>query len=452
MASKEAKKLGTWSGVGLTMSDMVGAGVLTTAGFMAQDLSPRLILFEWFLGGVIALAGSLAYAALVRLVPRSGGEYRYLSELLHPLVGYVAGWASLLVGFSVPVALAALAAGAFAETVIPGLDPRLTASALILLITASHAGNLQASRWTQDVLALIKGLLIAVFIAIGLSVGTNTLPAPGPVAAGAGFPTAPFFTSLIFVSFCYSGWNAATYAAGDFENPRRDVPRAMIFGCTAVMVIYLLVNWVFVTNLGGADIAGWVTGDTDRITLAHLVMRNLLGESAATFMSAIVIVALASAISAMMLVGPRVYAAMADDQFLPRVFASRAGIPPRGSVVLQGALATLLVFMSGFRELLNNVGSILALVSAAAVLSLFRRVHWTEDNRPGVAALAGAAVYSLMSAWMVYFTMQSSPKVSILGATIPSLALWIGAIVSVAATAYALTRVVRTRADDASEP
>ncbi|MCR9162399.1 MAG: APC family permease [Nannocystaceae bacterium] len=438
--------LGVWSGVGLTMSDMVGAGVLTTAGFMALDLSPRLILLEWFVGGLVALSGAVAYAALVRLVPRSGGEYRYLSDLLHPVVGYIAGWASLLVGFSVPVALAALAAGAYGKTIFPSLDARFIGAGLIVTITASHTGGLRTSRWTQDALALVKGVLIAVFIAIGIVAGTNTLPQAPVIESSAGFPVEPFFTSLIFVSFCYSGWNAATYAAGEFQHPRRDVPRAMLLGCSAVIVLYLLVNWVFVTNLDTSDMTGWISGDTDRITLAHLVMRNLLGESAATFMSAVVVVALASAISAMMLVGPRVYAAMADDRFLPPIFATKSGAPPRGSVLLQGALACALVFMSEFRELLNNVGSILAVVSAAAVLSLYRRSRWTQDTRPTVWALCGAAVYAMMSAWMVYFTMKSSPKLPLLGLTVPTLALWMAAIVAAALTAFGVTRILRSRA------
>ena len=446
MSEPQRKKLGLWSGVGLTVSDMVGVGVLTTAGFMALDLSPDMILLAWFVGGVVALSGSVAYSALVRLVPRSGGEYRYLSELVHPAVGYIAGWTSLLVGFSVPVALAALGAGAFAQTMAPGLDSRVPAALLIALVTISHAANLRASRWTQDALALVKGVLITAFIVVGLVAGTNTTEAWAVLPASEPFPVGPFFTSLIFVSFCYTGWNAATYAAEEFDNPRRNVPRSMLLGCGLVMGIYILVNWVFVTNLDQAAMAAWIKGDTDRITLAHLVMQNLLGAKAATLMSVVIIVALASAISAMMLIGPRVYAAMADDHFLPRVFASRRGSPPRGSVVLQGGLAIALVFMSGFRELLNNVGSILALASAAAVLSLFRRARWRGDARPGIVPLVGAGIYAAMSGWMVYFAMQSSPKVSVLGTAVPSLATWMVVIVAVAMVAYASTRALRTPA------
>lgn len=428
------------------MADMVGVGVLTTAGFMGMDLSPSMILADWALGGAIALCGALAYATLARMVPRSGGEYRYLSSLLHPAVGYIAGWTSLLVGFSVPVALAALGAGAFGETVLPGIDGRLIAATLIVLITVGHSIGLRMSKWTQDALAICKAALILAFIGLGIVYGTNELPAwtaPGPDGA---FPAQAFFTSLIFITFCYTGWNAATYAAEDFENPRRDVPRSMLIGCLVVAGLYLLVNWVFVTNLTQADMSRWIQGDTDRVTLAHLVVRNLIGSGAATAMSVVVMIALASAISAMTLIGPRVYSAMANDHFLPSFLAAKQGKPPVGSLVLQSSLAVTLVYLSGFRELLNNVSSILALVSAVTVLALFRRARWRKGEHPPITAMLAAVVYSGMSAWMLYFSVQSSTRVELAGIALPTVALWMLGIVAVAMSAYALTRTLRPEA------
>ncbi len=445
-APGDKRKLGLLSGVGLTMADMVGVGVLTTAGFMGMDLSPGMILADWALGGLIAICGALAYATLARLVPRSGGEYRYLSSLLHPAVGYIAGWTSLLVGFSVPVALAALAAGAFGETVLPGLDGRVIAASLILVITLGHSLGLRASKWTQDLLAVCKAALLAAFVVLGIIYGTNELPAWSPPTPDAGFPAQAFFTSLIFITFCFTGWNAATYAAEDFENPRRDVPRSMLIGCALVAVLYLLVNWVFVTNLTQADMATWIQGDTDRVTLAHLVVKNLIGSGAASVMSVVVIVALSSAISAMTLIGPRVYAAMAADGFLPRVFTAPEGRPPVASLALQSALAVTLVYLSGFRELLNNVSSILALVSAVTVLSLFRRRRWRHGEHPPRSAMLAALVYAGMSGWMLYFSVQSSTRIVLLGLPVPTVVLWMIGIISVAMGAYALTLVVRPSA------
>lgn len=432
-----ASKLRLGSGVGLVVADMVGTGVLTTAGFMAADLPPRLILLDWAVGGGVALSGALAYAALARQVPHSGGEYRYLSALLHPAAGYVAGWVSLLVGFSVPVALAALAAGAFAETVVRGLPIRAVAVALIAVATGVHAAGLTASKRTQDALAVTKGLLLVAFVAIGLAAGANALPEWTSPTATPGFPAAPFFTSLVFIMFCYAGWNAAVYAAEEFGHPRRDVPRAMMIGCLLVTGLYLLVNWVFVTNLTQDDLTGWIRGDTDRITLAHLVLQKLIGPGTAKVMSAAIVVALASTISAMTLIGPRVYAAMARDGLFPRALVTREGRPPVGAIVLQGTLATTLVFVAGFRELLTNVSSILAVVSAATVLSLFRSPARAQAGWP---ALGGALVFAGTSAWMVSWAVRSSRTVAVAGLGMPSVLLWMAIIVAAALAAFALTR------------
>lgn len=441
-------KLGLWSGVGLVVADMVGAGVLTTSGFMALELSAPLILLDWIAGGLVALCGALAYAALARRIPKSGGEYRYLSTLVHPAVGYLAGWTSLLVGFSVPVAIAALAAGAFAQTIVSDIDPKLVAGLIILFITGLHAANLRASKWTQNALAAVKAVLLVGFIGTGLIAGSNTLPpAPPEAVSHDGFPLAAFFTSLIFITFCYTGWNAATYAAEEFEDPRRNVPRAMIIGCTSVTVIYALVNWVFVTNLSRADMAGWIAGDTDRITLAHLVMLQLIGSAGAKVMSVVVIIALASAISAMTLIGPHVYAEMAKDRFLPPTLAGRDGQPPVGSVLLQSSLAMSLVVLSGFRELLNNVSSILAIVSAVTVLSIFRMLRDDGQERPGAPAIVGALVYAAMSAWMVYYAMGASRRVDVWGVGVPTLALWMAGIVGISMLGYVVTRALHPRVE-----
>lgn len=447
-AGNSMHKLGLWSGVGLVVADMVGAGVLTTSGFMALELSPSYILLDWTVGGLVALCGALAYAALARQIPRSGGEYRYLSSMIHPAAGYLAGWTSLLVGFSVPVALAGLAAGAYAETVIEGLDGRFLGAGIIALVAVVHASDLQASKWTQDALAVVKALLLVGFVVVGLIAGTNVLPRWGPQdASSPGFPVEPFFTSLIFVMFCYTGWNAATYATEEFEHPRRDVPRSMVIGCSAVMVVYVLVNWIFVTNLTQGDMVQWIDSDTDRITLAHLVMVKLAGPSAAAVMSVIVIIALVSAISAMTLIGPRVYAEMAVDRFLPTAFAAKTGRPPSLSVVLQGGLAVSLVFLSGFRELLTNVSSILAVVAAMTVLSLFNYRRWQPGERPGLLPLAGAIVFAVMSGWMVYYAIDASTTVELAGRPVPTLVLWMAGIVIISIAGYVLTRRVRSEAE-----
>src|SRR5262249_5793591 len=172
----DAKSLGVWAGIGLVVANMIGAGGFLSTGFMAQDLGPGTILVAWLVGGVVALSGARAYAAAARAVPRSGGEYRLLSDLIHPVVGYAAGWASMLVGFSAPVAVDALAAGSFAQTLWSGADARWLGAGLIAALTFLHALGLGFSHWTQNLLVLVKGTLVLAFTAVGLIAGKHAWP------------------------------------------------------------------------------------------------------------------------------------------------------------------------------------------------------------------------------------------------------------------------------------
>jgi APA family basic amino acid/polyamine antiporter len=312
-----AGKLGLWSGVGLVVANMVGVGVLTSVGFMVtyNGLGPGHVIWAWLVGGVIALLGTQTYAVAARLMPHSGGEYRYLSDLWHPALGTFAGWSSLLVGFAPPIALDAMGVGGFAARLGVPLDPRLVGTAMVVLVTALHMIGLRASRRTQNILVGEKIALDLVFTGCGLIMGQHAWPTWVP-KAGPALPVDGFLISLFFVAFCYSGWNAAIYAADQFAAPRRDVPRAMFIGCALVMVLYLVLNWVFVTNLDPTTLGTWAGGDTETITLGHVLMRQFVGPLGAAVMSVFMIIVLTSAASAMTMVGPRVYAAMADDGYL----------------------------------------------------------------------------------------------------------------------------------------
>jgi APA family basic amino acid/polyamine antiporter len=435
--------LGLGSGVGIVVATTVGAGVFVSTGFMAQAMDPAEILLAWLVGAAIALAGTRAYAAVAALVPRSGGEYRYLSDLLHPALGYLAGWASFLLGFSAPIAVDAYAAASYAETVRPGgasataLDPRLGAAVLIVLLTTLHAAGLRSSRWTQDLLAALKSALVIGFVAVGLAFGHNRWPAWTPPQPSPGFPLRPFMSSLFYIAYSFSGWNTAVYAASEFREPKRDVPRALLLGCALVAVAYLLVNWIFVANLTPERAQAALNEERARVTLGHLVTQDLLGEAGARAMSALTFVIFVSAMSAMIFAGPRVYAAMARDGFLPRALAGAEGRPPVTSVLLQGAVALLLLFTHELQQVLENVGAILTLFSALTALSLFR-VAWARPDlaRPATSSLIAAALYVASAGWMLYFGFRDSTH----------LLWWVAAVAAAALAAYAVTRSVNMAA------
>jgi basic amino acid/polyamine antiporter, APA family len=424
-------RLGLFSGMGMVVANMIGAGVFLSTGFMAQDLNPKQILLAWVIGAFLALAGARAYAGIARIVPHSGGEYRYLSALVHPALGYLAGWASLLLGFSAPIAIDAIAAGAFANTLAHWINPKLFAAALIVLLTAVHAIGLRFSVNAQNALVFIKIFLVVGFVIVGLAGGHNAWPTWQPPSQSPGFPLGPFMQNLFYIAFAFSGWNAAVYAASEFKNPQRDVPRAMLLGCGLVGILYLFVNWVFVANLTPEQCKVVFTYETARVTLGHLIMKNVVGDFGAACMSVLAIIAFISAVSAMTFLGPRVYAAMARDGFLPRMLQGKEGKPPIGAVALQGGIALFLVFAYQLGEVLNSVGAILTLFSALTVFSLFW-IRFRKINRmkPEFTALAAGFFYLMLSGVMLYFGFKKSPTLN----------LWVGASILTALIGYFITR------------
>ncbi|MEP6863096.1 MAG: amino acid permease [Deltaproteobacteria bacterium] len=441
----QAKKLGLWSGVGLVIANMIGAGVLTSTGFSAMNLGPGQILLAWIVGGIGALAGARAYAAVAHAIPRSGGEYRYLSTLWHPMLGYIAGFTSLLVGFSQPVAADAQLVGYYTTTLGVHVDFRIPTAIVIALVTLLHAFDLRASRRGQNALVAIKFALVLGFVAIGLIAGTNAWPTWQPPAPPPGVPYAAFFGSLVFIAFCYSGWNAAIYASEEFADPRRDVPRAMMIGCAIVMVIYLLVNWVFVANLTPTHFGEWISGDTSRITLGHFVMRELIGTAGAKLMSVFMIIVLLAAASAMTMIGPRVYAAMARDGYLPAIFAGKDDKPPLWSVLLQGAIAIAVAMTTDFIKSIQTIGTVLTLMAALTVLGVFKlQFSKAYKVKPGMVALICAGVFIALACWMLYFAFTSPflNTTTLFGHEFASPTIWL-VFIAVVSAIYAAWVAVR---------
>lgn len=383
---------GTATGAGLVIANMIGATVFVSAGFMAQQMGPLAILLSWVVGGALALCGVRAYGELAKRIPMSGGEYRYLGELLHPSIGYVAGWGSMLLGFAAPVAIDAFAAASYLDTVVPVGDPRIVGSALILALTALHAVRLDVSMWSQNALVLVKIGLVCSFAAFGLAEGAWRWPTwspPHPDAA----PVATFLANQFWVAFAFSGWNAAIYAASEFTDAARQVPRAMAWGCAVVSALYLVVNWVFVANLTPADAA--IVSEAERVTLGHVIVSRFAGPEAASVMSGVAVVAFASAMSAMILVGARVTAAMAEDGMLPAFLTGRRGAPPVGALAFQATVATALLWTTSLHHIVQSAAAILLSFTGLTALGLFRVAHLSPHHPPPpLDARVAAALYA----------------------------------------------------------
>lgn len=342
---------------------MVGTGVFTTSGFLLEVLrAPGLVLLAWLAGGLIAACGALCYGALARRFPESGGEYVFLARTLHPAAGYVAGWVSMLVGFSAPLAAAAFGVGEYLRPWLPSSTPVLTGSQLLLALAWLHGYHGLAGARLQGFAVAFNMLLMAGFV---LMAGPRLPAQPLSVVPDSGFEMTAFLTALVWVSFSYSGWNAAVYIGGEVRDPERNLPRALLLGAGLVTVLYLALNYVFVS----AAAPGILAGQAD---IGRIAAFALGGETWARGVTGLVALALSLSCSALMMAGPRVYARMARDGVLPRWFAPPQDDAPRRAVGLQCALALALLWSFGFKELLTYIGFTLSLVSAATVYGLVR--------------------------------------------------------------------------------
>lgn len=406
--------LGPWSGVGLVVANMIGAGVLLSAGFMAQEMSAGPILLAWLLGLFIALLGVRTYGAIAAISEQSGGEYRYISDYLHPALGYLAGWASLLMGFSAPIAVDAVAVGAFAGTLVDAPDPRLVGSGVLLVLTGAHALHLRSSKLTQNAMVVVKLVLLAGFVGLGLAVGSWKWPdwKPPNASEDGGFPLRSFLMQQYWIAFAFSGWNAAIYAASEFRNPKRDVPLAMLVGSLGVGLLYLVINWIFVANLTPELATAVFSYDETRVTLAHAVMGELVGPAGATFTSILALLAFASAMSAMVLLGPRVYAAMARDGYLPAFFAGEQGRPPVGSLLLQAGGALVLIWTHSVLEAVQSASLVLMLFTGLTAVSLFAIRSRKDLPDPPLDALAAAGLFALAQVGLIVFGLGVSRLLS----------------------------------------
>jgi APA family basic amino acid/polyamine antiporter len=354
------RSIGFWSATALVIASMLGTGVFTTSGFLLADLqSPWLVLLAWAIGGAIATLGALSYGALARHIPESGGEYLLLSRTLHPAAGYIAGWISLLVGFSAPLAAAANAFGEYTRAWFPWSTPPLTGTILLTLFSIVHAWNIRHGTFAQNLAVLIKLILIAAFIGVGV-----TRFSTGDPLNAAPFSTPAFAMSLVWVSFSYAGWNATIYLSGEVENPDRNLPRSLLAGTLVVTLIYLALNAVFVLTTPASVTAS-------RLEIGRLVAEHLGGSSWANGATLLIALALLTSISSLVMTGPRVYARMADDGYLPRWLAVREG-PPRASILFQFALALLLLWTASYQSLLSFIGFTVNLSTAATVIGLIR--------------------------------------------------------------------------------
>ncbi|MBM3297801.1 MAG: amino acid permease, partial [Candidatus Aminicenantes bacterium] len=405
------RRLGLFPLTNIVIANMIGAGIFTTSGLLMEQLRhPLLLLGLWAVGGLVALAGAFAYSELGAAYPHAGGEYLFLSRLYHPLLGFLSGWVSFFVGFSAPIAASAIGvteylARAFPEVLsvpgIPGgLMMKLYALAAILIFTLLHLQGLRWGARVQNVLTALKVGLIAALVVVGLTRSGGDwahFAAVEPYRFDLG-GWKVIGLSLMWIMFSYSGWNAAAYIGSEVRDPRRNIPRSLLLGTGAVILLYAGLNVFYVYALPTADMSGV-------IPVGGLAASRLFGASATKLITLLIAFAQFSSLSAFIILGPRVYYSMArDGLFFKRVAAvhPRRRVPS-ASILLQAAIAGVIVLSGSLDEILTYMGFSLGIFPLLAVFGVFllRRGKELPYRMPGfpvfplIYLLAGAAILVL---------------------------------------------------------
>ncbi len=416
------RQLGLGITAAIVVANMIGTGVFTGTGYNAHALhDPMTILFAWFVGGVVALCGAACYAELGTLMPKAGGEYVYLREAYHPALGSLSGWASLTAGFSGAIATSALLFAKYLGAIVEGISEpwaqKVIAITLVAVITAMHAFDTKVGGRVQQIFTIMKVALIVVFIGAGFASGNGDWSHFDTQAGGfSNVGTTTFAVQLMYISFAYSGWNAAAYIAGEVEKPERTLPRSLLLGTGIVMVLYLLLNVIYFYALPSSVLGG----PSDRFApieeVGHAAAVQLFGQSAGNLIATMIALALVSAVSAMVMAGPRVYAAMAADRALPHQLAyySKRGVPI-AAVAAQGVIATLFVLVGDLAKLMRFVSFTLTIFAALAVGSLFvlRRRGLSGAYRT-IGYPVTPIIFIVVSGWIAYSQIKQNPMESAL--------------------------------------
>jgi APA family basic amino acid/polyamine antiporter len=389
---------------------MIGTGVFTTTGMMAEMGSTSGdILAGWLIGGVIALCGALCYGEVGANLPHSGGEYYYLSRLLHPALGFMSGTVSLVVGFAAPIAANSILLNSYFATVVPRWSVPHMSVLTIVVLALLHGLNLHLGSRFQTAITVVKVLLIFLFIAGVL--------AWAPAASPDLFEVQPHFmlsshfaVVLVFVAFAYAGWNAAAYIGTELKEPQRTLPRSLLLGTTLVTLLYLLLNLSYLlvastTELSGVDAVG------------TLVATKLWGKSVADVVAMLITLTLLCPISAMLMVGPRIVEAMARDGFLPPSLSRlNARHVPSRAVAIQAGLAAIIALSTRLEDLLYYIGFTLNIFAALTVLSLFRlRRQKLAHVKVCIGYPVTPIVFLAFTLWMTIWSIQTEPNGALAG-------------------------------------
>jgi len=406
--------IGLFTAINIVVANMIGTGVFTSLGFQVADIKSGFALLSlWIVGGVVALCGALSYGELGAVMPRSGGEFHYLSRIYHPAVGFLSGWISVTAGFAAPIAAAAVALGNYSSQVFPVLEPRTIAIVAAVGISLIHSKNIKLGSYFQNVLTPLKVLLIVSLVICGLFLakpqGISFLPVAGDLNQIFG---SSFAVSLVYVMYSYSGWNASVYIASEVKNPEKNLPYSLFLGTLIVLLLYLSLNFIFLYTTPIQDLAG-------KVEVGYIAGNQIFGSAGGKIMGLLISLGLLSTISSMVWAGPRVTQVIGEDIPFFKLLATKntSGIPYY-AILFQLVIVLVLILTSSFEAIVTYLGFTLTLSSFVTVLGVFvHRLRYPEVFRPyktwgyPVTPL----IFLAISLWMLVFIFRDKPVESLAG-------------------------------------
>ena len=408
------RTVGFITAASIVIANIIGTGIFTSLGFQLADIQSGFpLLMLWVIGGAAALCGALCYGELSAALPRSGGEYHFLSQIYHPALGFMTGFVSATVGFAAPIALAAMAFGKYLNGVLGFGSPVFLSFAVVWLVALFHLKNLRVGSAFQNLSTLVKLVLIVALIVAGFFVHPKQpisfLPAPGDNMSIFG---ASFAVALVYVMYSYSGWNAAVYITGEIKQPEKNVPRSLLVGTCVVILIYVLLNAIFLATTPAQELKG-------QLEVALIAGKHIFGASGGRAAGAVICLGLVSAISSMTWIGSRVSMSMGEDHWLLRMLGRKNphGIPTN-SIVLQLLIVNLLLLTRSFESVVQYTQFSLLLCSLFTVLGVIvLRTTRPEIARPYRvwAYPLPPIIFAVITLWMMFYLLLSKTAESLAG-------------------------------------
>jgi len=377
------KALGAFDATMIVVGNVIGVGIFTTSGILAQELpNPFYILGIWIVGGILTLAGALTYSELAAAMPRAGGDYNYLKKTYGDWAGFLLGWVYFFIIMPGSIAALSVALVKYLTFFFPGLQSNFTGKILVvgvifLLSFINYRGIKWGSR-IQNFLTILILVTIFSLIIAGLSSHCGDF-SHFNFSQNMGFPLKKLLgPAMIAVIFTYSGWFASTYIAGEIKDAEKNLPLSLIWGTLIITVLYLALNFIYLYALPVEEMKGV-------INIAEKASGALFGSAAAAAASVVIVIAILGSINATIATAPRVYFAMAKD----RIFPERLGRlhpkyrSPHIAIVVQALLSVILVFWGTFEQLLSYVVFAMLASSIATGLSIFiLRIREPQLHRP----------------------------------------------------------------------